>query len=322
MLWRAATAKADSELSEGDLQCLIKVQALVRGFRHRNSAKGIATMPHRTLKNTAGSMIHAERLKYQHFSKVHAQKVQEAKQKQKESIAARPTRVSSRNLAHTTGSATSLVPPKHKPAGSAPAVGPSKSMRGKVKTMALLGSTSSKKGLGRTGSSAVDHMDPKARVEHERGKITPAHRPCWWTPSQQKDVTATTAEAGGQMVRDRQLQMLRRATMQYFFSADQVRKILHVIDKGPKGSAHVEALVTLFACITDIERVDFPGLLGHVSYDKDGNHMIDWNELEELKKEKNAWVMLERRLGPANLFNPIVRVRPSCPGLSSAQGLL
>ena len=73
MLWRAATAKADSELSEGDLQCLIKVQALVRGFRHRNSAKGIATMPHRTLKNTAGSMIHAERLKYQHFSKVHAQ---------------------------------------------------------------------------------------------------------------------------------------------------------------------------------------------------------------------------------------------------------
>ena len=104
--------------------------------------------------------------------------------------------------------------------------------------------------------------------------------------------------------------MLRRATMQYFFSADQVCKILQTIDKGPKGSAHVEALVTLFACITDIERVDFPGLLGHVSYDKDGNHMIDRNELEELKKEKNAWVMLERRLGPANLFNPIVRIQP------------
>lgn len=107
------------------------------------------------------------------------------------------------------------------------------------------------------------------------------------------------------MVRDKQLQMLRRSTMQYFFNAQQVTAILDVIDAGPDKRAHVEALVILFAVITDLERVNFPQLLGHTTYDKDGNHIVDWDELRALRQERNPWVVLESRLGPANLFNPI-----------------
>ena len=59
--------------------------------------------------------------------------------------------------------------------------------------------------------------------------------------------------------------------MQYFFSSTQIEQILQLIDAGPAREAHVKALVTLHAVITDIENVDFPGLLGHTTYDKDGN---------------------------------------------------
>ena len=38
--------------------------------------------------------------------------------------------------------------------------------------------------------------------------------------------------------------------------------------------AHVEALVIMFTVITDLENVRFDYLLGHKSYDQDGNHFV------------------------------------------------
>ena len=152
---------------------------------------------------------------------------------------------------------------------------------------------------------AMQASKSQSRVAHFRSQIVPQHRPCWWTPSQEKQVSASSAEVAKSMVRDKQLQMLRRSTMQFFFSSQQVTAILDVIDAGPDKKAHVEALVILFAVITDIECVKFAELLGHTTYDKDGNHVVDWNELKALRLERNPWVVLESRLGPANLFNPI-----------------
>ena len=31
-----------------------------------------------------------------------------------------------------------------------------------------------------------------------------------------------------------------------------------------------------------------------VTYDKDGNHIVDWDELEELRKANNPWVVQKR----------------------------
>ena len=44
--------------------------------------------------------------------------------------------------------------------------------------------------------------------------------------------------------------------------------ILSLMDE----SAHVDALVALFACTTDIEKVNWAQLLGHETYDTDGTH--------------------------------------------------
>ena len=54
----------------------------------------------------------------------------------------------------------------------------------------------------------------------------------------------------------------------YLFSAEMIGHILSLMDE----SAHVDALVALFACTTDIEKVNWAQLLGHETYDTDGTH--------------------------------------------------
>lgn len=269
------------EFSEEDLQQLVKIQALIRGKTHRNSTQGIKLCPRSTLQKNAVRLIHAERVKFQRYSQTRTREVQKAKQAMKELA---KTRSASSPKAKTTAFAT---------VAQAAEVGSKNgnSMQ-RTYTLAPAGKTSA-----------------QARVQHFRSKIAPQHRPCWWTPSQEKQVSARSKEAAKGMVRDKQLQMLRRSTMQYFFSSQQVRVILEAIDAGPHKKAHVEALVILFAVILDLERVNFPQVLGHTTYDRDGNHFVDWDELKELRKERNPWVVLESRLGPANLFNPILPER-------------
>ena len=234
------------ELTPADLVRITTIQAFIRGKFFRNSTKGIAVTPYNALQRAATTLIHKERLKFQRFSKLRSQEVQQARQKTKEAMQQR---------------------------------------------------------VAETITAQVSKS--RARVARFRSQIVPQHRPCWWTPSQEKQVSASSAEVAKSMVRDKQLQMLRRSTMQFFYSSQQLNAILEVIDAGPEKKAHVEALVILFAVITDIERVNFPEILGHTTYDKDGNHLVDWNELKALKLERNPWVVLESRLGPANLFNPL-----------------
>ena len=277
-----------------DLKQIAKIQSLIRGKIHRNSTAGIKLTAHVTLKKKATSLIHAERLKFQRYSNNRAQAVQEAKQVQKEAAQARAG-----TGANDSGSDSGGLGKAHSGAGGLAALSKAAARFGK--------SAGGGEGLTRTytASPGAATMSPKERVDFFRAKISPAHRPCWWTPSQEKRMSATSVSSAKKLRREKQLQMLRRSTMQYFFSSEQVKQILEVIDEGPAKYGHVEALVILFAVITDIERVEFPKLLGHVTYDKDGNHIVDWDELAELRQERNPWVVLESRLGPANLFNPI-----------------
>jgi hypothetical protein len=155
------------------------------------------------------------------------------------------------------------------------------------------------------GASNDEARRAMLTVNQLRGKIKPARRACWWTPSQAKKFEVSSWRTASNIICTKQLQMLRRATMQYFFSSKQVERILSAMEPGLHAEGHVEALTTLFSVITDIESMDFPTLLGHESYDTSGDGMVDWNELEAMRLAKSPWVSLEHNLGPANLFNPI-----------------
>ena len=105
----------------------------------------------------------------------------------------------------------------------------------------------------------------------------------------------------------RQLTMLRRSTAQWYFSVAQCTKILEAIP----AAAHVDAIVTMFSRITDIENLDVGKLLGHRTFDSDGNGWITEDELAELNSETTTQIETQRylqvchRIGHANLFNPL-----------------
>ena len=112
-----------------------------------------------------------------------------------------------------------------------------------------------------------------------------ATRPSWWIYGQNHEHQfATKAEAETEIAR-RQNLMLRRSTMEYYYSAEQVEQIVNVVPAGSQSSGwhRVETLVTLFSRITDIEACPLDTLLNFSTYDDDGNHLVSLEELEAMK---------------------------------------
>ena len=107
----------------------------------------------------------------------------------------------------------------------------------------------------------------------------------------------------------------------------QVHKILAVFHK----FFHVDVMVILFARITDMECVHWHSLMGHVSFDKDGNNFVEGSELarivelQDMAPDLDLWCYEEgeyrvedadlaairylncvARLGHSNMFNPLI----------------
>ena len=145
-------------------------------------------------------------------------------------------------------------------------------------------------------------------VASSRGKKL-YHKPrhCWWIVSQHQDVIVGSAAAREHTIARRQLLMLRRATIMFYFSCEQLERILAAVPE----DFHVEVLVVLFSRITDIENLDCARLLKHDTFDKDGNGCVMWEELQMLKSDESPdlhtkrYLQLCERIGQANLFNPI-----------------
>ena len=145
-------------------------------------------------------------------------------------------------------------------------------------------------------------------VASSRGKKL-YHKPrhCWWIVSQHQGVIVSSAAQRNHVIAKRQLLMLRRATIMFYFSCEQLERILEAMPE----ENHVEVLVTLFSRITDIENLDCARLLKHDTFDKDGNGCVMWEELQMLKSDDSPDVHTKRylqlceRIGQANLFNPI-----------------
>jgi Ran GTPase-activating protein (RanGAP) involved in mRNA processing and transport len=183
-----------------------------------------------------------------------------------------------------------------------------------------------------------DHMAEILQLISGTGKrkrqLSSAERNCWWIPRQKLRVTESSVNAREASIGHRQLLMLRRSTLQWYFSKEQVKKLLEVIQV----RFHVEALIILFGRIVDIECCSWTDFLGHVSFDRDGNGFVTEEELREIANtpwhyDKSAsdedsedeeeageegdddippeiaagkrWLELQRRIGPVNLFNPM-----------------
>lgn len=162
--------------------------------------------------------------------------------------------------------------------------------------------------------SGPDWMD---KLIAERQKVKSKSRVQWYVPGMQRDEIVQTKKEQKTIVFERSLQMIRRASTQYYFSSTQVGQMLETVYDDdtykenslvgkPVGLNHVELLTAVFSRISDIENMDFRELLGHTTYDEDGNHSVSVDEILYLRQNPPPYVILTDRIGVANLFNPLL----------------
>lgn len=114
--------------------------------------------------------------------------------------------------------------------------------------------------------------------DEARERLKVAHRPPWQIPNQTKPIYCKDKEERLEYIAQRVLLMVRRCTNECYFSTDQIRKIMKFMPP----AACVEAMVTLFSRITDLE-----------------NHTAN-----EILTDEDDYVKYCNRLGIANIFNP------------------
>ena len=155
------------------------------------------------------------------------------------------------------------------------------------------------------------------KLNAERRKMKAKYRSQWFVPSMLREEIVKTMKEKKTVVFERSLQLIRRATVQYYFSSAQVGRLLetvydddtyrdNVLVGKPVGLQHVELLTAVFSRISDIENMDFRKILGHTTYDADGNHSVSVDEIVYLRQHPPPFVILTDRLGVANLFNPLL----------------
>lgn len=150
----------------------------------------------------------------------------------------------------------------------------------------------------------------------QRAKLASKTRQPWFVPSAKRTEVVRTMKEKRAVVFERTQQLVRRASMQYYFCTQQVLRMLETVHDDatykdndlvgkPVGLNHVEMLTSVFSRITDVENLDFREILGHTTYDADGNHSVSVDEIVYLRQYPPPYVILTDRLGVANMFNPL-----------------
>ena len=109
-------------------------------------------------------------------------------------------------------------------------------------------------------------------------------RPAWWLPAQHVRVRMPTVSEREATILRRQLLMLRRSTLEHYFTAEQAAALVNLLHS----AGHVEAMVSLFARVTDLER--------HHTH-------AQFARTIPLPHQHEEYV---RRIGIANVFNPFL----------------
>ena len=112
-------------------------------------------------------------------------------------------------------------------------------------------------------------------------------RPCWISLPYSKSICWDEEEAD-RLVTERCETMLRRATMNYYFTASQVTHLLQVVPVAAK----VECLIALWGMVTDLENL-------HIDEILEGSDLEEPEEFVEARKAE-----FYQRVGIANCFNP------------------
>lgn len=120
-------------------------------------------------------------------------------------------------------------------------------------------------------------------VTSTRRKIYHKQRHPWWVVNQHQSVIVSNASARRHLIAKRQLVMLRRATVMFYFSCAQLERVMEAVPE----EYHVEVIVTMFSRITDLENLDSAQLLKHDTFDKDGNGCVMWEELQMLRSAES-----------------------------------
>jgi Ran GTPase-activating protein (RanGAP) involved in mRNA processing and transport len=137
-------------------------------------------------------------------------------------------------------------------------------------------------------------------LEKENAQADAKARNAWWIPSQNLHVRAESALDRDGVVRTRQLRMLRRSTLNYFYSAAQVDEILTSVIVP---SAQLEACIILFSRIIDLENhlpQKYLSLAEYVGKDYGSvneGHIGGANARTDI----SSYMM---RIGATNAFNP------------------
>ena len=158
--------------------------------------------------------------------------------------------------------------------------------------------------------------DWEQKLRDARSKHGSQKRPQWYVPSSARVEVVASKKAKQQLVFERQINIIRRCSIQYYFSSEQVMRLLEAVPDDhsfadnplvgkPVGTRHVELLTTVFSRITDLEVMDFAAALGHTTYDADGYGTVDVDEIQFLRENPPPYVTFTDRIGVANIFNPL-----------------
>ena len=130
-------------------------------------------------------------------------------------------------------------------------------------------------------------------------------RPCWISLPYSKSICWDEEEAD-RLVTERCETMLRRATMNYYFTASQVTHLLQVVPVAAK----VECLIALWGMVTDLENL-------HIDEILEGSDLEEPEEFVEARKAE-----FYQRVGIANCFNPCAPLPPCSVRFASRAGPL
>lgn len=128
-------------------------------------------------------------------------------------------------------------------------------------------------------------------------------RATWWIPSSARTKYVDSSEERESAVCDRMLKMLRRATLEHYFSAAQFSHILNIVPHEHSPDGVSQAIITLWGRTLDAEQIDVHSLFDSASVDTNADGMIMFYELGKDTSSEPA-ALLQRRLGSANIFNP------------------
>ena len=130
---------------------------------------------------------------------------------------------------------------------------------------------------------------------------TVTRRPCWYSPHQHHRVVCDTWAEAEKLKQERIHHMLRRCTLNHYFSAQQVDTLLRMVPP----SARLNGLIALWSAVIDLENLHIENLLH--------------DDPERLQPRTEQWVaQFYNKIGPANAFNPYLPDGYYCLNLRNA----